>query len=99
MSLFKRVACATAVLTCGGNLALWADTKPNPYLSITDRNPFGIKAPPPEPPPQENTPPPPPLAKVLLTGVTSIFGPPRALLEITEQEPGKQPSVNKRILR
>ena len=99
MISFKRVGVIAAVLLCAGAIAVWADTRPNPYLSIADRNPFVLKPIPPEVPPQEPTPPPIPLAKVVLTGVTSIFGPPRALLEITEQEPGKQPTVNKRILR
>ena len=76
----------------------WADTQqPNPYLSVVDRNPFGLKPPPPPPP---ETPPQPvvPLAKVVLTGITSVFGPPRAFVEITEQEPGKTPNVRRPIM-
>jgi hypothetical protein len=99
MSSLKRLVCVSAALVCGGGTALWADTRPNPFLSIVDRNPFSLKPIPPLPPPPDNTPPPLPLAKVVLTGVTSIIGPPRALLEITEQEPGKGPTVNKRILK
>src|SRR4051812_6103449 len=75
-----------------------ADTRPNPYLGIADRNPFGLK---PAPLGMAETASPdlPPIsAKVLLTGVTSMFGPARALLEITEQQPGKTPVVNKRVL-
>src|SRR3954462_2463736 len=78
----------------------WSDAKPNPYLSIVDRNPFGLKDPPPPPDPTPVAPVVPP-AKVILTGITSLFGPPskRALIEITEQEPGKPASVRKPILR
>ena len=45
---------------------------------------------------QSQGPPPPiiPQAKVLLTGVLNLGGTPKALLEITESEPGKAPSVN-----
>jgi hypothetical protein len=39
------------------------------------------------------------LAKVVLTGITSVFGPPRALFEVTEQETGKTPNIKRPILR
>src|SRR5215470_5050359 len=99
MTPIKWVGLAAMAVACGSAVSsLWADARPNPYSSIVDRNPFGIKPP---PPPQLEAPPPPvaPLAKVVLTGVTSMFGPPRALLEITESEPGKGPVISKRILR
>jgi hypothetical protein len=64
----------------------------NTYLSISDRNPFGLKPPPPAqseaPPP---APPAAPAATIKLTGITSIIGPPKALFEITEPGPGKTP--------
>jgi hypothetical protein len=68
------------------------------YQAIVERNPFGLKPP---PPPVDNTPPPAviPLAKVVLTGIASVYGPVRALLEITEQEPGKTASTRRPILR
>src|SRR5262245_61545710 len=82
-----------------GALSLtWADVRPNPYQAIVERNPFGLKPPPPPvetPPPGPVIPPP----KVILTGIVSAFGPVRALLEITEQEPGKQAKTEKPILR
>lgn len=73
----------------------------NPYQPIVERNSFGLKPP---PPPRSDVPPPPPpapLAKVTLTGITSMFGPSskRALLEIIEQEPGKAATPRKPILR
>jgi len=99
MTPIKCVVLAAMAVTCGSVVSsLWADARPNPYSSIADRNPFGIKPPPPPPvvtPPEVVA----PQAKVVLTGVTSMFGPPRALLEITESEPGKGPVVSKRILR
>ena len=76
----------------------WAEVRSNPYQVIVERNPFGLKPPPPPPDP---TPPGPviPPPKVILTGIVSAFGPVRALLEITEQEPGKQAKTEKPILR
>src|SRR5213594_2931161 len=63
-----------------------AEVRSNPYQVIVERNPFGLKPPPPPPDPTPPAPVTPP-SKVLLTGFTSVSGPPRALLEITEQEP------------
>lgn len=91
-----------AALTGVASLAVRADVRDNPYLeTITNRNIFALRPP---PPPDTNQPPPPPpapLAKVVLTGITSMFGPSskRALLEITETEQGKQATVKKPILR
>ena len=60
----------------------------NPYASIVDRNPFGLKEPPPPaPPPSENIPKTPP-AKVTLTGLISMFGQPQVLLEIFDEPKG-----------
>jgi hypothetical protein len=98
MALIKRAFLAVLLYGSAGRF-VHGDAPLNPYLSIVDRNPFGIK---PALPVLENTAPPPvlqPLAKVALTGVTSMLGAPRALLEITEQEPGKQPAINKRVLQ
>jgi hypothetical protein len=80
-------SCAFA-LAAGVLLPAVANVANNPYESIVDRNPFGIKPPP--PPVEINTPPPlpAPLWTVELTGVTSILSSKRALLEITPG-PGK----------
>jgi hypothetical protein len=85
----------------GAAQVVLADAKANPYQGIVERNAFGLKPP---PPPQSDAPPPPPaapLAKVTLTGITSMFGQSskRALLEIIEQEPGKAGNPRKPILR
>lgn len=91
----NRIKCAVitlgaTTLLAGTCASLWADAKVNPYEPIAERNPFGLKPPPPPPDPNENVPKPPaaPLATVDLTGITSILGPPRALLEIVPG-PGK----------
>ena len=84
--------------TAGLAQRVLAEAKPNPYQTIIERNPFGLKPPPPPPDPTPPAPVTPP-SKVLLTGFTSVSGPPRALLEITEQEPGKGATTHKPILR
>src|SRR5689334_17517173 len=94
----SRMFVLGAVLLAGTAPMVLAEAKPNPYQAIVERNPFGLKPP---PPPVDNTPPPPviPLAKVVLTGISSVFGPTRALLEVTEQEPGKTATTRRPILR
>src|SRR5688572_8693973 len=82
----KRIGCAAAGLVLLAGL-VHANVD-NPYATIVDRNPFGLKPPPPPPPPPEQTAPPVPMAKVTMTGLLSTFGEPRVLLEIVE-EPGK----------
>jgi hypothetical protein len=86
----------TAVLTlcvlfafCAG--MGFADVRHNPYTPIVERNVFGLR-PPPVPGPETNQTTVTPPAKVVLTGITSMFGPnsKRAFFEITQQEPGKQ---------
>lgn len=82
-----RIMVGTAAALVAGAGMLWAlDTREEklPGKSITERNAFNLKAPtPPAPPP----PPPPPATKVNLTGVFSIMGNKRAILQIAE--PGK----------
>ena len=82
-------SCAS-VLAAGILLPAVADVGKNPYETIVERNPFGLKPPPPPVDPSTLTPPPPPAppSTVELTGVTSILNSKRALLEITPG-PGK----------
>src|SRR5215212_2083017 len=102
MKSFRKMvwSAGTASLILGVAQQGWGDAKQNPYLSIVDRNPFGLKDPPPPPDPTPVAPIVPP-AKVILTGITSLFGPSskRALIEITDQEPGKPATVRRPILR
>jgi hypothetical protein len=95
----KAGVCAVAALL-GAGATPWAkaDAKANPYESIVVRNVFALKPPPDPTPPPAPVLPPAPLAKVVLTGVLSMFGK-RAALEITEQEAGKPGTVNKPIMR
>ena len=92
MNRIKRavITLGATTLLAGTCASLWADAKVNPYEPIAERNPFGLKPPPPPPNPEDNAPKPPPavLATVDLTGIVSILGPPRALLEIVPG-PGK----------
>ena len=96
--LTRRLVYALTGVLAGSTVQMvMAETKPNPYQAIVERNPFGLKPPPPPPDPTPPAPAAPP-AKVLLTGISSMFGV-RALLEITEQEPGKSPTTRKPILK
>jgi len=98
MTLAKRAFIVGAAVICAGAIpVLCADTPDNPYQPIVLRNVFGIK-PAPQPPPEQPITPPAPLAKVVLTGITTMFGT-QAFLEITEQEQGKTPNVKKTMLR
>ena len=97
---WKLVGCAVAFMALARPCVhANVDADANPYATIVDRNPFGLKPPPPPPPPPEQTAPPVPMAKVTMTGLLSTFGEPRVLLEIIE-EPGKGGGTPKKpILR
>jgi hypothetical protein len=71
-------------------LATIVHARTNPYDAIVERNAFGLRPPPP-PVTETNQAPAETPVKVVLTGITSIFGPeqPRAFLEIVEQAPPK----------
>jgi hypothetical protein len=91
---------ATAMVSIAlASPVLWATEDANPYGTIVDRNPFGLKPPPPPPPPPETTAPPVPMAKVTLTGLISMFGEPRALFEIVEDPAKGGGTPKKPILR
>jgi len=96
----SRWVLVLAGLMAGGAATnVWGEAQNNPYQAIVERNPFGLKPPPPPPDPTPVAPVTPP-GKVILTGITSMFGPThRALLEITEQEAGKGATTRKPILR
>ena len=96
-STLKGFSTAVLFVALAGQ-AVWAN-ETNPYATIVDRNPFALKPPPPPPAAPENTAPPVPMAKVILTGLLSSFGEPRALFEILE-DPGKGGGTPKKpILR
>jgi hypothetical protein len=60
----------------------------NPYLTLTNRNAFGIKPPPAPPDPKANTPPPAP-PNLFVTGFSRLKGVKRAYLVVNR--PGKSP--------
>jgi hypothetical protein len=94
----KWAICTLSALTLGSGLVR-GNVDTNPYATIVDRNPFGLKPPPPPPPPPEQTAPPVPMAKVTLTGLLSTFGEPRVLLEIIEDPTKGGGTAKKPILR
>src|SRR5882672_6816749 len=82
----RAAICVLCVLLlCAGGSATGADSA-NPYQGIVDRNVFGLKPPPAPPRPEDNKPPLPP---IILTGITTILGNKRALMNM--QMPGKPP--------
>jgi hypothetical protein len=82
----------SSLLCCGGAYAIVGDNSGNPYQGIVDRNVFGLKPPPP-PPPTE--PPLPPAPKVTITGITTILGNKRVLLEVAIPAKGTEPAQKK----
>ena len=53
MKSMKHAGLVAAALALATAPALWADARPNPYVSIIERNPFGIKPTPTPPAPAE----------------------------------------------
>src|SRR6188472_2241935 len=86
-AVVESVKIATGVpstfLLCSGAIAIGADSG-NPYQGIVDRNVFGLKPPPPPGKPEEKKVDLPPIT---LTGITTILGNKRALMNV--QSPGK----------
>jgi hypothetical protein len=79
----KAVVCIlSSLMLCTGVKATAADAA-NPYQGIVDRNVFGLKPP---PPPPKTEPDRPPLPPITLTGITTILGNKRALMNV--QMPG-----------
>src|SRR3954454_9852421 len=88
----EKVLCLAVSLTfCLGVRGVTIDS--NPYQGIVDRNVFGLKPPPVAPRPEDNKPPPP---KIILTGITTILGNKRALMNVAmppkPPDPAKQKS-------
>lgn len=81
--------CMMWSVASGAGVSALANALVNPYHEIAERNPFSLRpASVIEIEPIQAPLPPTPLATVEITGVTSIFGEPRALLEIVPG-PGK----------
>jgi len=87
----KPVICIVAALAFLSRAqAANPDDSPNPYQAIVDRNVFALKPPPPPPRPEDNKPPPP---TIKLTGITTILGNKRVLMNV--QMPAKPPEPAK----
>jgi hypothetical protein len=72
--------------------ALSAEVRDNPYQLIIERNPFGLKPPPPPPPaPIETNAPAAPPPDIKLTGITTLLGTPRVMLQVEDKQT-KKPS-------
>ena len=88
-AVVDSVKIATGILStfllCFGAIAIGADSG-NPYQGIVDRNVFGLKPPPPIGKPEEKKVDLPPIT---LTGITTILGNKRALMNVPV--PGKAP--------
>ena len=85
------------LLFCGEILAIAPDYAPDRYKSIPEQNAFRLKSPPQiEPPGPTNA----PLAKLILTGITTILDTKRALLKAlpSVNAPGQQPKEESMIL-
>ncbi len=89
MNRHKIAALLGAALAAGWSFPARAEVKDNPYQIIIERNPFGLRPiPPPPPPPTTEAPTPPPLG-VNLTGITTLLGPPKVFLELTDAQTKK----------
>src|SRR5882672_11622556 len=76
-------------IVAGFSLGAFGEIKENPYQVIIDRNPFGLRPIPIVEPPKAPEPPPPPPLKITLTGITTLLGAPRVLLEVTDPQTQK----------
>ncbi|MCI0748728.1 MAG: hypothetical protein L0Y58_25245 [Verrucomicrobia subdivision 3 bacterium] len=94
-----RLLTAAACVFCGVQ-SLRAEARANPYGGIVERNAFALKPPPPPVAETNNQAQATPTFKVVLTGISSIFGPSskRAFLEITESDAGKLGTPKRPIL-
>lgn len=89
MNRHKIAALLGAALAAGWSFQSRAEVKENPYQIIIDRNPFGLRPVPVPPPPVDPTPPPPPPPGIAMTGITTLLGPPKVFLELTDPQTKK----------
>src|SRR6185503_7956384 len=74
------------VAVAGFSFAALAEVKENPYQVITDRNAFGLRPIPPPPEPKKEEPPPVPPPDIKLTGITTLLGSPRVMLQVEDKQ-------------
>src|SRR5215475_5255978 len=85
----QAVLLVSSLLCCSAADAIVGDNSGNPYQGIVDRNVFGLKPPPPPPAAEPQLPPAP---KVTITGITTILGNKRVLLEVAIPAKGTEPA-------
>jgi hypothetical protein len=88
----KKAGCwvIVSLLLCAEGGLVWATSAENPYTGIVERNVFGLK--PPSAPPVDPSSIKPPPPKVILNGITTIFGVKKALLKLTPPPEKGQPA-------
>lgn len=86
-----RLLAAAVAVHVAATIAARGAQLPVYYERIFTRNVFGLTAPPPPPPPRQDHPAPP---NLIVTGLTTILGSPRALLEVPGRPafPGSPPT-------
>jgi hypothetical protein len=84
MKIGYLMAGVAGLLTTGAVTALGAAAD-HPYSAIVERNPFGLKPiPQPAAAPQPDAPPPAPSRDIKLTGISTLLGPAKVILEIID---------------
>ena len=77
------------ILMIGAGRSAFAGIRGNPYQSIVERNPFGLRAIPAPTAPAMPTPPATPLPEIKLTGVTTLLGRSKALFQYEDKQTKK----------
>ena len=80
----ETISCLCGLALAGAAHQAMADARENPYQRIVEVNSFRLLPKPPPPPPPDLAPPPTPPATIMLTGISTLNGPAKALLEITD---------------
>ena len=80
----ETISCLCGLALVGAAHQAMADARENPYQRIVEVNAFRLLPKPPPPPPPDPNPPAAPPATIILTGISTLNGPPKVLLEITD---------------
>ena len=80
----ETISCLCGLALVGAAHQALADARENPYQRIVEVNSFRLLPKPPPPPPPDLNPPAAPPATIMLTGITTLNGPAKVLLEITD---------------
>lgn len=80
----ETISCLCGLALAGTVHQAMADARENPYQRIVEVNSFRLLPKPPPPPPPDLSPPPTPPSTIMLTGISTLNGTPKVLLEITD---------------